>query len=121
MTPQLQQAIKPLQMTNLDIQSFPEEQALENPFLEVATSKPDNIDHPGSEAKAISVETANPTDLADCIHEGTALADDPTAHCDFENRFESNGLILAVVLRPPPWEILTGIILPTSFLHRPKL
>ena len=35
MTPQLQQAIKLLQMTNLDIQSFLEEQALENPFLEV--------------------------------------------------------------------------------------
>ena len=35
MTPQLQQAIKLLQMTNLDICNFLQEQALENPFIEV--------------------------------------------------------------------------------------
>ena len=34
MTPQLQQAIKLLQMTNLDIAAFLQEQALENPFIE---------------------------------------------------------------------------------------
>ena len=33
MTPQLQQAIKLLQMTNLDICNFLQEQALENPFI----------------------------------------------------------------------------------------
>jgi len=35
MTPQLQQAIKLLQMTNLDIKNYLENQVLENPFLEV--------------------------------------------------------------------------------------
>ena len=115
MTPQLQQAIKLLQMTNLDIQSFLEEQALENPFLEVETSKPDNLDHPGSEAKAISAETANPTDLADSIREGTALADDPTAHCDFENRFESNGLDLgrgaaSAAMGDTDWDNLANLV-----------
>ena len=35
MTPQLQQAIKLLQMTNLDIANFLQEQAMENPFIEV--------------------------------------------------------------------------------------
>src|SRR6056300_2041570 len=35
MTPQLQQAIKLLQMTNLDICNYLQDQALENPFLEV--------------------------------------------------------------------------------------
>ena len=94
MTPQLQQAIKLLQMTNLDIQSFLEEQALENPFLEVETAKPDNADLPASEAQAMPAETATPADLADGMREGAALADDPTAHGDFENRFESNGLDL---------------------------
>ena len=34
MTPQLQQAIKLLQMTNLDIAAFLQEQALDNPFIE---------------------------------------------------------------------------------------
>ena len=41
MTPQLQQAIKLLQMTNLDICNFLQEQALENPFIEVENG----IDH----------------------------------------------------------------------------
>ncbi|NBR79297.1 MAG: RNA polymerase sigma-54 factor, partial [Alphaproteobacteria bacterium] len=35
MTPRLQQAIRMLQMTNLDLNSYLEDQALENPFLEV--------------------------------------------------------------------------------------
>ena len=39
MTPQLQQAIKLLQMTNLDICNFLQEQALENPFIEVENGK----------------------------------------------------------------------------------
>ena len=34
MTPQLQQAIKLLQMTNLDLSKYLEEQTFENPFLE---------------------------------------------------------------------------------------
>ena len=34
MTPQLQQAIKLLQMTNLDLTQYLEEQTFENPFLE---------------------------------------------------------------------------------------
>ena len=38
MTPQLQQAIKLLQMTNLDIANFLDEQALDNPFIEVKKS-----------------------------------------------------------------------------------
>ena len=35
MTPRLQQAIRMLQMNNLDLASYLEDQALENPFLEV--------------------------------------------------------------------------------------
>ena len=92
MTPQLQQAIKLLQMTNLDIQNFLEEQALENPFLEVEIAKSDNADLSTPEMSADQTEGKNPGDLTDCMREGTALADDPTAHGDFENRFESNGL-----------------------------
>ena len=34
MTPQLQQAIKLLQMTNLDLSKYLDEQTFENPFLE---------------------------------------------------------------------------------------
>jgi RNA polymerase sigma-54 factor len=39
MTPQLQQAIKLLQMTNLDIKNYLENEVLENPFLEVQTEE----------------------------------------------------------------------------------
>ena len=115
MTPQLQQAIKLLQMTNLDIQSFLEEQALENPFLEVETAKPDNADLPASEAQAMPVKTATPADLADGMREGAALADDPTAHGDFENRFESNGLDLGRSAVPATtgdtdWDSLANLV-----------
>ena len=37
MTPQLQQAIKLLQMTNLDIKNYLENEVLENPFLEISS------------------------------------------------------------------------------------
>jgi RNA polymerase sigma-54 factor len=115
MTPQLQQAIKLLQMTNLDIQSFLEEQALENPFLEVETAKPANADLPASDAQAMPAETATPADLADGMREGAALADDPTAHGDFENRFESNGLDLGRSAAPAAtgdtdWDSLANLV-----------
>ena len=35
MTPQLQQAIKLLQMTNMDLSQYLSDQSFENPFLEV--------------------------------------------------------------------------------------
>ena len=38
MTPRLQQAIRMLQMNNLDLASYLEDEALENPFLEVAAN-----------------------------------------------------------------------------------
>ena len=44
MTPQLQQAIRLLQMTNVELTDYLEEQALENPFLEVTTAGEDSID-----------------------------------------------------------------------------
>ena len=115
MTPQLQQAIKLLQMTNLDIQSFLEEQALENPFLEVETAKSENIDCSASEVLANQSHIASPADLADGMRNGEALADDPTAHGDFENRFESNGLDLGRAVAPTAngendWDSLANLV-----------
>ena len=94
MTPQLQQAIKLLQMTNLDISNFLQEQALENPFIEVengsdhrsaadlgAASKPETPDVP---AVAETLDRGMET--------GAAISDDPTSHADLENRFGSEGL-----------------------------
>lgn len=115
MTPQLQQAIKLLQMTNLDIQSFLEEQALENPFLEIETAKSENIDSAASDVLVTQSQMASPADLADGMRDGAALADDPTAHGDFENRFESNGLDLGRSIAPlangeTDWDSLANLV-----------
>ena len=48
MTPRLQQAIRMLQMNNLDLASYLEDQALENPFLEVLQSSGLSCDGWGS-------------------------------------------------------------------------
>ena len=91
MTPQLQQAIKLLQMTNLEIHQFLEQQALENPFLEVAgEDKPESAQQPD----AGTGPEDGPAELQQAMQEGAALGDDPTAHADYDNRFSSEGLDL---------------------------
>ena len=89
-TPQLQQAIKLLQMTNLEIQAFLDEQALENPFLEVAgdsTNQSDTPDLGADDHSAASTDTNDhPASLSDITPDNNALADDPTDHSDLDNR-----------------------------------
>ena len=50
MTPRLQQAIRMLQMNNLDLASYLEDQALENPFLEVAANSAEGEETGGNDA-----------------------------------------------------------------------
>ena len=100
MTPQLQQAIKLLQMTNLDIANFLQEQAMENPFIEVENG----TDHTPAadlgaapraetpEALAAKDVDSAAADLDRDMAAGSAIADDPTSHADVENRFGSEGL-----------------------------
>ena len=88
-TPQLQQAIKLLQMTNLEIKAFLDDQAMENPFLEVNKQESDNdltAEKP-TESEAGLFDSAQ--DLTKITSDQTALADDPTTHSDFENRYSS--------------------------------
>ena len=94
MTPRLQQAIRMLQMTNLDLNTYLESQALENPFLEVERKGPDGFGETGqgqasenSRAEARGDAAAPSPD--ETMKTGTTPSDDPTAHGDFENRFES--------------------------------
>ncbi len=91
MTPQLQQAIRLLQMTNLDLRQYLETECSENPFLEVelddtapnatnpteAEQQPQTADEPASSA------------IDNALTDGTALSDDPTTNNDYENRFET--------------------------------
>ena len=87
MTPQLQQAIKLLQMTNQDIAAFLQEQALENPFIEfdgsedvpalsdTASSDTASSDLPAAEADAPLATTAADTTHDRALSEGAAGAD----------------------------------------------
>ena len=82
MTPQLQQAIKLLQMTNLDICNYLQDQALENPFLEVENgpsheTASDMGNGRQDESPSALPETAT---LDKDMAGGAALADDPTAN-----------------------------------------
>ena len=125
MTPQLQQAIKLLQMTNLDIAAFLQEQALENPFIEfdgsedvpalsdTASSDTASSDLPAAEADAPLATTADDTTLDRDMSEGAAIADDPTAHADVENRYESTSLDYGREQRGAPadtdWDALANL------------
>ena len=120
MTPQLQQAIKLLQMTNLDIAAFLQEQALENPFIEFdggedtpASSETSSSDIATAEADAPVAKTADDTTLDRDMSEGAAIADDPTAHADVENRYESASLDYGREQRGAPadtdWDALANL------------
>lgn len=73
MTPQLQQAIKLLQMTNLEVAGYVDEQLAENPFL-----SGDAAGGGDSEAKPAPVETESP-DLANRWDDGWREVNTPSA------------------------------------------
>ena len=92
MTPQLQQAIKLLQMTNLDLRQYLENECSENPFLEVDIDEDNSNSLKKNESDQ---ENSNNTDSSDssatdnALTDGTAMTDDPTTNSDYENRFET--------------------------------
>ena len=91
MTPQLQQAIKLLQMTNLDIKNYLENEVLENPFLEVSSEDTlfEDLPHSQNLDKPYKATEIEPTDS-----QKAAVVDDPTENEDFDNRFSSASLDL---------------------------
>ena len=91
MTPQLQQAIKLLQMTNLDIKNYLENQVLENPFLEVQSEETLFQSLPSLE-NSQSSETQ--TEIQPVDSKSAALSNDPTENTDFDNRYSSSSLDL---------------------------
>ena len=91
-TPQLQQAIKLLQMTNLEIRTFLEEQAVENPFLEVSDDTREQDKTPDASDRQNAAKNQDqdiPRDVAELTPSNNALQDDPTAHADMDNRYSS--------------------------------
>ena len=76
MTPQLQQAIKLLQMTNLELCQFLENQQSENPFLEIDT-KLNNQENKIEEKSQGIKETTSV--ISDDIKNGNLVSDDPVS------------------------------------------
>jgi RNA polymerase sigma-54 factor len=103
MTPQLQQAIKLLQMTNLDIKNYLENQVLENPFLEVHSqetllqSLPSSQNSPTSDTPPENQPKNQPEiqpEIQPVDSTSAAVSNDPTEHADFDNRYSSSSLDL---------------------------
>ena len=84
MTPQLQQAIKLLQMTNIELCQYLENQQSENPFLEIENS----IDSNSKNIKDKKNENIT-TNVSDSLKNGSSISDDPSNNQDYENRFET--------------------------------
>ena len=94
MTPQLQQAIKLLQLSNLELSQHLQDQVDENPFLELR--EPKNSENSADTAKdnsdGMKSNTATTETHAELssMSESAALAEDPTANSDFDNRFDTS-------------------------------
>jgi len=88
-TTQLQQAIRLLTMSNIELRGFLEQQSEENPFLEVANGAQD--DEPVAPAPAADVGP----DRADLdFSDGTITADAPIPDAALDNQFETGHLDL---------------------------
>ena len=90
MTPQLQQAIKLLQMTNLDLSKYLEEQTFENPFLETEENNSALQNEKLDELTPKINESNDKNEVDKTLQTGNALTDDPTSNEDFDNRFDCN-------------------------------
>ena len=91
MTPQLQQAIRLLQMTNLDLSQYLEAECFENPFLEVSGEEEVNSKEKNENKERIEKlkEASDSYETDNAIENGTSLKDDPTSNSDYENRFDN--------------------------------
>ena len=92
MTPQLQQAIRLLQMTNLDLTQYLENECSENPFLEVDLDEEANTTLPKDSTEqenSDKPESLSSSEIDNALSDGSAMVDDPAANTDYENRFET--------------------------------
>ena len=95
MTPQLQQAIKLLQLTNLELKQFLEEQTFDNPFINVEEETQ------ASEKNDSGVRSQDKNDSNSeqvLAKETTDFSDDPTNNDDYDNRFDNAGIDYGAVI-----------------------
>ena len=89
MTPQLQQAIKLLQLTNLELKQFLEEQTFDNPFINV---EEESHAEQKNEPDVSSSESNDSNSEQVLSKEITDFSDDPTNNDDYDNRFDNAGI-----------------------------
>ncbi len=80
MTPQLQQAIKLLQLNNLELTNLVNKELEENPFLENESVELDNQN---------DQDTEKTDELDESFENGESIADEPCNE-DFENRWDND-------------------------------
>ena len=87
MTPQLQQAIKLLQLSNLELAAFVESELEQNPLLEREDSlgELDPADNSDAGSEALGTETSEPADIGELTDNDTASAAEPPLDTDYEN------------------------------------
>ena len=76
MTPQLQQAIRLLALSNLEVEGFIAEEIERNPLLESASGEPDAAGEPAEPAEA-AIERTEPATVDELVMTGDGIADAP--------------------------------------------
>ena len=89
MTPQLQQAIKLLQLTNLELKQFLEEQTFDNPFISVEEEALASKNKETGNSTSEKNDSNNEEVLG---KETTNFSDDPTNNQDYDNRFDNTNI-----------------------------
>ena len=95
MTPQLQQAIKLLQLTNLELKQFLEEQTFDNPFINV---EEETQASEKNDSGVRSQDKNNSNNEQVLAKETTDFSDDPTNNDDYDNRFDNAGIDYGAVI-----------------------
>ena len=89
MTPQLQQAIKLLQLTNLELKQYLQEQTFDNPLI---TVEEDGQESETNSADITPSETNDSSSEQVLEKETTDFSDDPTNNEDYDNRFDTTNI-----------------------------
>ncbi len=112
MTPQLQQAIKLLQLTNLELKQYLEEQTFDNPFVNVEEEK-STTENKKTEETPTKLEDSNSDQIN--LKDTADFSDDPTKNEDYDNRFDNANLEFGMSSNPSSggnedWDLISSIV-----------
>ena len=112
MTPQLQQAIKLLQLTNLELKQFLEEQTFDNPFINV---EEENQASEKKDTEVMSSEKNDSNSEQVLENDTTDFSDDPTRNEDYDNRFDNTNIDYGTATNAKSnngedWDLIASIV-----------